>query len=343
VLVAKQARKRVRRRTCGVVAGDYLPVLGRLDRETVGAEGPNGDDAPRSLKRQERSAFVRLPGRRLAIAHVQMVTHAHGAASRGCVKPATLQIRSSEGRGGGSPADASRSPASGRVQQIVRCTVAIAVVLASWIAAGCGGKAETTRVTSTPVNMRLLPTTYRVAGGSMEPTLGIGAIVRAETSYTPRVGDIVVFHPPKDAAVEICGRASHAVKPGGAACVAPEREHAHIEFIQRIVAGPGDVISIVEGHVIRNGKREPDSYIRQREPDSNTQPCAGIPECSFPTPIKIPADHWFMMGDNRSESDDSRFWGPVPTSWILGRARSCAEPSVPCSYLERRRSSVKPS
>ena len=44
------------------------------------------------------------------------------------------------------------------------------------------------------------------------------------------------------------------------------------------------------------------------------------PECNFPTPIKIPAGHWFMMGDNRGESDDSRFWGPVPTGWIIGEA-----------------------
>jgi signal peptidase I len=36
--------------------------------------------------------------------------------------------------------------------------------------------------------------------------------------------------------------------------------------------------------------------------------------------ITVPAGHWFMMGDNRGESDDSRFWGPVPTGWIIGGA-----------------------
>ena len=86
-----------------------------------------------------------------------------------------------------------------------------------------------------------------------------------------------------------------------------------MNFIKRIVGGPGDVISIVEGHVIRNGVHEKDSYIR---------PCAvsGSPECNFPKSIRIPAGHWFMMGDNRGESDDSRFWGPVPTAWIIGGA-----------------------
>ena len=57
-----------------------------------------------------------------------------------------------------------------------------------------------------------------------------------------------------------------------------------------------------------------------RESDSYIKPCGGVQECNFTTPITIPAGHWFMMGDNRGESDDSRFWGPVPTSWIIGDA-----------------------
>ena len=43
-------------------------------------------------------------------------------------------------------------------------------------------------------------------------------------------------------------------------------------------------------------------------------------DCNYPTPIKIPAGHYFMMGDNRDFSDDSRFWGPVPRAWIIGEA-----------------------
>ncbi len=42
--------------------------------------------------------------------------------------------------------------------------------------------------------------------------------------------------------------------------------------------------------------------------------------CNFPKPITIPPDHYFMMGDNRGASDDSRFWGPVPREWIIGKA-----------------------
>jgi signal peptidase I len=152
---------------------------------------------------------------------------------------------------------------------------------------------------------------YRIPSGSMEPTLSIGQRVLVDRIGMhfgdPHVGQIVVFNPPLNATNEVCG----APRTNGAACSQPEDKRSSTYFIKRIVGGPGDVISIVEGHVTRNGKREPDSYIK---------PCAGVSECNFPTPIKIPPGHWFMMGDNRGESDDSRFWGPVPTGWIVGGA-----------------------
>jgi signal peptidase I len=155
---------------------------------------------------------------------------------------------------------------------------------------------------------------YRIPSGSMEPTLAIGQRVLVNRIGMhfgkPHVGEIAVFHPPQGAEQEECGSGTR-ITPGAAPCAQPVPKEDSVNFIKRIVAGPGDTIKVVEGHVYRNGKREADSYIR---------PCPGVAECNFPVAIKVPAGHWFMMGDNRGESDDSRFWGPVPTGWIIGGA-----------------------
>ena len=49
-------------------------------------------------------------------------------------------------------------------------------------------------------------------------------------------------------------------------------------------------------------------------------PCTQGGACNLPQQITIPPDHYFMMGDNRGASDDSRYWGPVPRDWIIGKA-----------------------
>ncbi|HEV2944685.1 MAG TPA: signal peptidase I [Solirubrobacteraceae bacterium] len=163
---------------------------------------------------------------------------------------------------------------------------------------------------------------YRIPSGSMEPTLKVGQRVLVNRIGMdlgdPHVGEIVVFHPPQGAEQEQCGPTPHVVKLGGAPCSAPiPNKDGGTNFIKRIVGGPGDEIYIREGHVFRKeaGKsgfvRENDSYIRA---------CGMSQECNFPVAIRVPPGHWFMMGDNRGESDDSRFWGPVPTGWIIGGA-----------------------
>lgn len=54
--------------------------------------------------------------------------------------------------------------------------------------------------------------------------------------------------------------------------------------------------------------------------DWEIRPCGGLGACNFREEITIPPDHYFMMGDNRGASSDSRFWGPVPGDWIVGEA-----------------------
>jgi signal peptidase I len=157
---------------------------------------------------------------------------------------------------------------------------------------------------------------FRVPSRSMEPTLPIGAMVVVK-DRRPTVGAIVVYRPPEGFAAEECGPKPHVAKPWGAACDAPIPRVSKIELIKRIVAGPGNEIYIHEGRVYRKAGRE--SRFLQ-ESGSYIRACGASPACNFPVPIKIPAGHWFVMGDNRGESDDSRSYGPVPGAWIVGVA-----------------------
>jgi signal peptidase I len=161
---------------------------------------------------------------------------------------------------------------------------------------------------------------YRIPSASMEPTLTIGQRVlvnRIGTDFSgPHVGEVAVFHPPAGAEQQQCGPTAHAVEPGGAACTQPLPAEASVNFVKRIVAGPGDQVYISEGHVYRKAAGT-NRFVAEKDP--YIKACGVSPECNFPNPITIPAGHWFMMGDNRGDSDDSRFWGPVPTSWIIGQ------------------------
>jgi signal peptidase I len=127
----------------------------------------------------------------------------------------------------------------------------------------------------------------------------------------------VVYYPPESFEMEECGPKPHMVDPGGTACDTPVAKASEIKAIKRIVGGPGDEIYIRDGHVYRKAGASHDFV---RESDPYIRACGAGAECNYPVPIKIPAGHWFLMGDNRGESDDSRFWGPVPTAWIIGKA-----------------------
>ena len=138
---------------------------------------------------------------------------------------------------------------------------------------------------------------YRIPSESMENTLLIGDRVlvdRASWRFSdPARDDIVVFHPPFAGPV----------------------------LIKRIIGMPGDVISLSGGSVYINGKKLDEPYVRtvkgKAEPSDPFD--NGLP-WSLQKPYTVPAGSYFMMGDNRTDSGDSREFGPVPRAQLVGRA-----------------------
>ena len=135
---------------------------------------------------------------------------------------------------------------------------------------------------------------YRIPSVSMEPTLRVSDRVIANRLayrlHEPERGDIVVFDAP--AAVD------EACADGGGRT-----------FIKRIVGLPGELVSMRDGRVFvaRAPLREP--YLRAPYRDHESGRWA-----------RIPARSYFVLGDNRAQSCDSRRWGVVPRGSIIGRA-----------------------
>jgi signal peptidase I len=158
---------------------------------------------------------------------------------------------------------------------------------------------------------------YRIPSGSMLPTLHINQRILVDRIgahfSSPHVGDIIVFHPPSNYSEGCADSAEGQTQLGqnDKPCGVAQGRASSQTFVKRVVGLPGDRIQIIGGHVYRDGVREKDSYI---------DPCNGMGACQFPGTITVPRGDYYMMGDNRGQSDDSRFWGPVPSAWIIGKA-----------------------
>ena len=148
---------------------------------------------------------------------------------------------------------------------------------------------------------------FKVEGSSMHPTLEGGqyllvnklvyfkidperwsrmvpfwAVDEAEKPFSasrPERGEVVVFHFPRD---------------------------RNRDFVKRVIGIPGDVVEIDNGRVSVNGRRLDEPYIT-------------TPDRSSMNRLKLDAGEYFVLGDNRSGSNDSRNWGPVPEENILGQ------------------------
>jgi signal peptidase I len=138
---------------------------------------------------------------------------------------------------------------------------------------------------------------YRIPSPSMEDTLLVGDRVlvdRISWRFSePARGDIVVFHSPVPGPV----------------------------LIKRIMGMPGDTLSIRDGAVYVNGQRLAEPYVRRVDgrPEP-TEPFGTGLSWSLQQSYKVPAGSYFLMGDNRTDSKDSRDFGPVARDQLVGRA-----------------------
>jgi signal peptidase I len=143
--------------------------------------------------------------------------------------------------------------------------------------------------------------TFFIPSASMEPTLQIGdRILVDKLAYHLHGvdrGNIVVFKRPAN---EDCGGAPVA------------------DLVKRVIGLPGDTVSLRSGHVVIDGKLLNESWLPAKEQGVTYQGPAGEPY-NLAKPYVVPANHYFMMGDNRQDSCDSRYWGPISRSLIVGK------------------------
>ena len=237
-----------------------VPTEGEEESEGEESEGEDkqaeGDQQPaeRAEEPQQEAQEVpadpeaetppgRRPGRR-----------ARGARPKGRPRPTRPGTRPPEGPRG-------PRPAQGALAELV-IIVAVALGLALGIQA-------------------FIVKPYKIPSESMEPTLDVGQRVLVNRFLyrfsDPAINDIIVFHPPRGARKTARSAASRAT--GGAALSGATQGRADVNFIKRIVAGPGDTLSIEDGHPVVNGEVAEEDFIRKCSPGS---------ECNLPQEIVIP-------------------------------------------------------
>ncbi|MCX6363335.1 MAG: signal peptidase I [Actinobacteria bacterium] len=93
-------------------------------------------------------------------------------------------------------------------------------------------------------------------------------------------------------------------------------------LIKRVVALPGETVSVAGGTVYIDGRRLEEPYVHRVDGETEpTEPFRGTGQAwSLERPYTVPPGHFFLMGDNRAVSDDSRDWGPAPRREIIGEA-----------------------
>lgn len=143
-------------------------------------------------------------------------------------------------------------------------------------------------------------TVYRMPSVSMEPTIPEGSIFAvsawALAQRDPRVGEIIVFKWPPD---------------------------PKIDYIKRVVSVGGSTVEMRHGVVYLDGKLLPEPYLPARPQteiviDGQRLPLSPENLYTDMPPMRVPAGHFFVLGDNRGNSLDSRSWGLVPRENVIG-------------------------
>lgn len=132
--------------------------------------------------------------------------------------------------------------------------------------------------------IRVLTQSYHVNDNSMQPGLSADSYVmvnrQAYLFRPPQRGDVIVFHFPGN---------------------------TNIDYLRRVIGLPGDTVQIDGTQVAVNGTVLKEPYVSM-----NATPIVNT--------WKVPAGQYFVLGDNRPTSEDSRYWGPVPRNYIVGKA-----------------------
>ena len=137
--------------------------------------------------------------------------------------------------------------------------------------------------------------TFWIPSASMVPTLGVFDRVLVQKAFFTwrdvREGDIVVFsHPPLD----------HCPGEG--------------DLVKRVVALPGQTIYSSGNSIYVDGRRLAEPYLPHYDPLGPP-----IPDASRQHPYRVPPGEFYVLGDNRADSCDSRYWGPIKGSSIIGK------------------------
>jgi signal peptidase I len=151
---------------------------------------------------------------------------------------------------------------------------------------------------------------FYIPSGSMLPTLQIGdRIVVDKLSYHFHAvdrGDIVVFRRP------------------------PLELANYSDLVKRVIGLPGDTIASVDGRIMVNGRFLAEPWLPNPPPETLASPLSA--PYSLNHPYRVPAGDYYVMGDNRTDSEDSRYFGPIPRSLIVGKMAFKAWPLTPTSW-----------